>query len=98
MFDFEEIENKEIKRYEQRIWELDNQVKHWKSMYEKEVKLRPTKVRYINDNQVYKRTRALLQMARSTNNYYDRMIFFEELYGMYGLVDGYDETLLEDLI
>lgn len=98
MFDFEEIESKEIKRYEQRIWELDNQVKHWKSMYEKEVKLRPTKVRYINDNQVYKRTRALLQMARSTNNSYDRMMFFEELYAMYGLVDGYEDSLIEDLI
>ena len=38
MFDFKEIEEKEKKQYEQKIFELDNQVRHWKSLYEKEVK------------------------------------------------------------
>ena len=87
MFDFEIVDNKEIKRLEERIWELDNQVKHWKSMYEKELKLRPTKVRYINNNQMFQRTKALLQMFRSTRNNHDRAIYLEELYAMYGLID-----------
>lgn len=98
MFNFDDIENKQIKELQDRLWEMDNIARHWKSMYEKEVKLRPTKIRYINDNQVFNRTKALLQMARSTKNYHDRLMVFEELYAMYGLVDGYEETLLEDLI
>ena len=98
MFDFIELDNKQIRDLEDRLWEMDNIAKHWKSMYEKEVKIRPTKVRYITDNQLYKRTKALLQMARLTKDHYERMLIFEELYAMYGLVDGYEETLLEDLI
>ena len=38
MFDFEEVEQKTIKQLEERINELDNQVKHWKSLYEQEKK------------------------------------------------------------
>lgn len=98
MFSFDEVENKQIKDLENRLWEMDNIAKHWKSMYEKEVKLRPIKVRYVSDNQIYRRTQALLQMAKITRNYHDRMLIFEELYAMYGLVDGYEDTLLEDLV
>ena len=63
MFSFDEVENKQIKDLENRLWEMDNIAKHWKSMYEKEVKLRPIKVRYVSDNQIYRRTQALLHMV-----------------------------------
>ena len=47
MFDFREIEEREKREYEKRIVELDNQVRHWKSLYEKEIRVRPVVVKYI---------------------------------------------------
>ena len=82
---FEDAQDKEIKQLEDRIYQLDNIAKHWKSMYEKELKIRPYKVVNITNNDLYKRTQALLEMHMNTRDSYERYMILEELFKMYGL-------------
>lgn len=85
MFNFFEVEDKEKKQLEERIYQLDNIARHWRSMYEKELKIRPLKVINITNENLYKRTRALLEMYMDARDSYERLMILEELYQMYGL-------------
>ena len=84
---FEDAQDKEIKQLEDRIYQLDNIAKHWKSMYEKELKIRPYKVVNITNNDLYKRTKALLEMHINSRDSYERYMILEELYVLYELRD-----------
>lgn len=95
MFDFREIEEREKKELEKRINELDNQVRHWKSMYEREVKKRPVVVRYTNENQDKERIKGLLELHyKSKNKKYKDMII-EEMYVMFGVIKRPTHELLK---
>jgi len=85
MFNFFEAEDKEKKQLEDRIYQLDNIARHWRSMYEKELRIRPTKVINITNEDLYKRTRALLEMHMNARDSYERYMILEELYQMYEL-------------
>lgn len=94
MFDFREIEEREKKQYEQRIFELDNQVRHWKSLYEKEIKKRPVIVKYSNERQDKERIKSLLELHyKSKNKKYKEMII-EEMYVMFGVIKRPTHELL----
>lgn len=84
---FEDAENKEIEKLENMIYQLDNIARHWKSMYEKELNVRPYKVINITNNDLYNRTKALLEMTMNSKDSYERFMILEELYQMYGLRD-----------
>ena len=94
MFDFREIEEKEKREYEKRINELDNQVRHWKSLYEKEVRVRPVVVRYTNEHQEKDRIKSLLELHyKSKDKKYKEMII-EEMYVMFGVIKRPTHELL----
>ena len=95
IFVFREIEEREKKELEKRINELDNQVRHWKSMYEREVKKRPVVVRYTNENQDKERIKGLLELHyKSKNKKYKDMII-EEMYVMFGVIKRPTHELLK---
>lgn len=94
MFDFREIEERDKRQMEQRIEELDNQVRHWKSMYEKEIKNRPVIVRYANEGQERERIKSLLEIHyKSKDKKYKDMII-EEMYVMFGVIKRPTHELL----
>lgn len=95
MFDFKEIEEREKKQYEQKIFELDNQVRHWKSLYEKEVKIRPTIVKYTSENKEKEKIKQLLELHyKSKNKAYKDMII-QEMYVIYGVRKGPTHELVK---
>ena len=102
MLDFETVEVKEKKRLEREVFKLDNQVKYWKSLYEREVKKRPVKTQYVTNEQYfdkyYKRTKEILKLMFETNNIQYWQILAKELMEMYGVIEKKQETLLEDLL
>ena len=85
MFDFKEIENRDKKELEKRINELDNQVRHWKSLYEREVKKRPVIVKYANENQEFDRIKSILKLHHDTKDLRFKKMIIEELYVAYGI-------------
>ena len=94
MFDFREIEEREKREYEKGIVELDNQVRHWKSLYEKEIRVRPVVVKYIYENQDKDRIKGLLELHyKSKNKKYKDMII-EEMYVMFGVIKRPTHELL----
>lgn len=93
MFDFKEIEEKNIRDLENRINELDNQVKYWRSMYEKEKKKRPIQIKYVNDGQEHKRTKEVLKLHHNTRSKLMKESLIKELYVNYGVTK---EPTIED--
>ena len=85
MFEFDEVEEKRIKQLEKQIFELDNQVKHWKSMYQMEVKKRPVVVKYENDNESSKRLKKILKLHHDTKDKRLQQTLIETLYLDYGI-------------
>lgn len=85
MFDFKEIEEREKKEYENKIEHLENQVKHWKSLYEREVKKRPVVVKYANTNQEFDRIKSILKLHHDTKDLRFKKMIIEELYVAYGI-------------
>lgn len=98
MFDFEEIEEKTIKELEKRIDELDNQVKYWKSMYEKNKNKVIVKTIYPNENQEHMRTKAILKLHKNTRNKLYKESLIQELYGNYGIDNEIIEKTDNDII
>lgn len=95
MFDFDEIENKKIKQLENRIFELDNQIKYWKSMYEKEVKKRPVITRYDNDSNSSKRLVKILKLHHDSKDMRYKNMLIESLYMDYGITNEPTDDLFE---
>ena len=94
MFDFKEVKENETKELKRRIEELDNQVRHWKSLYEREIKKRPTVIRYANEGQERERIKSLLEIHyKSKNKKYKDMII-EEMYVMFGVIKRPTHELL----
>lgn len=94
MLDFGDFDNKRIRDLENRIFELDNQVKHWKSLYEREVRKRPVVVRYTNESQDKERIKGLLELHyKSKSKKYKEMII-EEMYVMFGVIKRPTHELL----
>ena len=87
MFNFDEVSKNELKELKRKIRLLENQVAHWKSMYQLEVKKRPHKTTYITNEQYfdkyYIRTREILKIMTLTENIqYWQMLVYDlmELY------------------
>ena len=95
MFDFDETENKTIKSLERRIFELDNQVKHWKSMYEQEIKKRPVIVKYENEVESNKRLIKILKLHHDTKDKRLQQTLIESLYLDYGIVKEPTDVLYD---
>ncbi len=85
MLDFGDYEPKRIRELEQRIFELDNQVKHWKSLYEREIKKRPVIVKYANEKQEFERIKSILKLHHDTKDLRFKKMIIEELYVAYGI-------------
>ena len=94
MFDFKEIEEREKKEYENKIEHLENQVKHWKSLYEREVKKRPVVVRYTTQSQDKERIKGLLELHYKSNNKKYKEMIIEEMYVMFGVIKRPTHELL----
>ena len=81
MFEFDEVAKKELKDLKKKVRQLENQVAHWKSMYQLEVKKRPHKTTYITNKQYfdkyYIRTRELLKIMTTTDNiqYWQMLVY-----------------------
>ena len=85
MFDFDEFENKKIKQLEKEKEQLENQVRHWKSMYENEIKKRPVVVRYENQLETNKRIKKILKLHHDTKDRQYKEMLIESLYLDYGI-------------
>lgn len=85
MLDFGDYEPKKIRELEKKVFELDNQVKHWKSLYEKEVRTRPVVVRYANERQEFDRIKSILKLHHDTKDLRFKKMIIEELYVAYGI-------------
>ena len=98
MFEFDEVSKKELKELRRKIRTLENQVAHWKSLYELEVKKRPQKTTYITDEQYfdkyYIRTKELLKIMTLTENieYWQMLVY--DLMEMYGVEEKKWNTML----
>ena len=81
MFEFDEVSKKEVKELRKKIRSLENQVAHWKSMYQLEVKKRPQKTTYVTNEQYfdkyYIRTKELLKIMTLTDNiqYWQMLVY-----------------------
>lgn len=95
MFNFEEVEQKTIRQLEDRIFELDNMVRHWKTMYEMEIKKRPVIVKYENGTESTKRLRQILQLHHDSNDIRLKNILIENLYMDYGITKEPSNELVE---
>lgn len=102
MFDFQEVESKKIKQLEQRIFELDNQVKHWRSLYEQEIKKRPKETKYISsgsyNDKIYKRTVEILRMMMKTEDVRNWRALAIDLMELYGFIASDEEEYYGDLL
>lgn len=102
MFDFDEIENKKIKQLENRIFELDNQVKYWKSLYEQEVKKKPKVTKYIGNDtyydKMYKRTLEILKLMMRTEDIRQWKLLATDLMELYGLIVSDVKEFYGDLL
>lgn len=85
MFDFRDVEEKEKKKYEKQIEKLENQVRHYKSLYEREIKKRPIVVRYANEKQEFDRIKSILKLHHDTKDLRFKKMIIEELYVAYGI-------------
>ena len=89
MFEFDEVSKKELKDLKKKVRALENQVAHWKSMYQLEVKKRPQKTTYVTNEQYfdkyYIRTRELLKIMTLTDNiqYWQMLVY--DLMEMYDI-------------
>ena len=95
MFDFDEFDNNRIKQLEKQNEELENQVKHWKSMYEREVKKRPIIVKYENDMESNKRIRKILKLHHDTKDNQYKEMLIQSLYLDYGIETEPSNALYE---
>lgn len=95
MFDFKEIEEKEKKELQQRIEELDNQVRHWKSMYNREIKEKKVVVKYLSDKKEIERIRSLLKLHHDTRSKKMKEAIIQELYLDYGIIKQPTNILME---
>lgn len=81
MFEFDEISKKELKELKRKVRQLENQVAHWKSLYQLEVKKRPQKTTYVTNEQYYDkyyiRTKELLKIMTLTDNiqYWQMLVY-----------------------
>ena len=81
MFEFDEVAKKELKDLKKKVRQLENQVAHWKSLYQLEVKKRPQKTTYITNEQYfdkyYIRTKELLKIMTLTDNiqYWQMLVY-----------------------
>ena len=95
MFDFDEIEDRDKKAMQQRIEELDNQVRHWQSMYNKEVKNRRVVVKYMSDKKEIERIRSILKLHHDTRSKKMKELIIQELYLDYGIIKEPTNMLME---
>jgi len=89
MFDFDEVDRGKIKQLEKEKRQLENQVKHWKSLYERETRKRVTKVQYVTNEQYfdkyYLRTKELLKIMLLTDNIEYWQMLVEDLMDLYDI-------------
>lgn len=89
MFEFDEVSKKEMKELKKKVRSLENQVSHWKSLYQLEVKKRPQRTTYITNEQYfdkyYIRTKELLKIMLLTDNiqYWQMLVY--DLMEMYDI-------------
>lgn len=89
MFEFNEVTKNEIKELKRKVRQLENQVAHWKSLYQLEVKKRPQRTTYITNEQYfdkyYIRTKELLKIMTLTENieYWQMLVY--DLMEMYDI-------------
>ena len=95
MFDFDIYENETIKQLKKRIEELDNQVRHWQSMYNKEVKDRKVVVKYMSDKKEIERIRSMFKLHHDTRSKKMKEAIIQELYLDYGIIKQPTNLLME---
>ena len=95
MFDFLETEKRKVRELEHKVEELENQVKHWKSLYERELKGRKVVVKYANNKQEIERIRSILKVHHDSRSKKMKQMIIEELYLDYGVVKKPSNLLLE---